>query len=112
VESIPDTYGGPQMFSYAGAWKLTEKIVLDPKLERDLLRSLYSAAGAEAQGSQALQDRYMDEYLKAVRDGTSNTLLIGEASALQTLGRAIRDSIVGVPVQDITTKPKGSCCKQ
>lgn len=110
IDSVPAVYEGPRMFSYSGAWMLTETLVEDSRFEKELLRLLYSAADAEERGRLADKQAYMTEYLTKIQDGTSNTLLPSEKSALHTVGRSIKDSASPVPVEDVVSQPKGICC--
>ena len=109
ISTLPPEYGGPQMFSYSGLWTLTETEVTDPQLEKELLRALYSAADAEARGSQALQDRHMDGFIDVTRQSSLHQY---QKLELETIAKAIRDSITPVPVMDIASQPKGICCSK
>jgi prepilin-type processing-associated H-X9-DG protein len=75
IPSLPTTYEGPRMFSYSGLWMLTETLVEEARLQKELLRLLYSAADAEERGRLADKGAFMMEYLKKVQDGTSKTIL-------------------------------------
>jgi len=112
VSSIPMTYEGPRMFSYSGLWLLTQTLVEDSRLQKELLRALYSAADAEARGRLADKEAFMTEYLKKIQDGTGKTILPTEKSSLDALGRSIKDSAAPVPVEDVVSSPKGICCNQ
>jgi prepilin-type processing-associated H-X9-DG protein len=92
---------GPTLFGYSGLAILTARMVDDPRLERRLLRLLVNAAKAEASGATDAKTRFLTQYIEEVRDGTSNTFLIGEmrtrARVLLLFARAFLLSEVPVP---------------
>jgi prepilin-type N-terminal cleavage/methylation domain-containing protein len=114
VPSLPGTGpgGGPhiKVFDGASLWVLTETLVDDSRLEKELLRLLYSAADAEARGDVAGKEKYMTEYLATVHKRTGTLLLPTEEASLDVLGRSFKDSAVPVPVEGILSSPKGNCC--
>jgi prepilin-type N-terminal cleavage/methylation domain-containing protein len=114
VPSLPSAGpgGGPhvKVFDGASLWVLTETLVDDSRLEKELLRLLYSAADAELRGDVATKQKYMTEYLAVVHERTGTLLLPTEEASLDVLGRAFKDSAVPVPVDGIVSSPKGNCC--
>ena len=109
VPPLPTVYEGPQTFSYSGLWDLTELLVDDANLEKELLRSLYAAADAEASGNQSGQDFYMQQFLDRMQKGASS-MLLAEWAPLRTLAMAIKESDTPVPVGGVTSQPRGICC--
>jgi prepilin-type N-terminal cleavage/methylation domain-containing protein len=114
VPSLPGTGfgGGPhvKVFDGASLWVLTETLVDDSRLEKELLRLLYSAADAEARGNLAGKEEYLTEYLAIVHKRTGTLLLPTESASLDVLARSFKDSAVPVPVEGILSSPKGNCC--
>lgn len=114
VPSLPSAGpgGGPhvKVFDGASLWVLTETLADDSRLEKELLRLLYSAADAELRGDVATKQKYMTEYLAVVHKRTGTLLLPTEEASLDVLGRAFKDSSVPVPVDGIVSSPKGNCC--
>jgi prepilin-type N-terminal cleavage/methylation domain-containing protein len=114
VPSLPSAGpgGGPhvRVFSGTSLWVLTETLVDDSRLEKELLRLLYSAADAEASGDLAGREKYVMEYLTAVHKRTGTLILPTEGASLDVLGRSFKDSAVPVPVDGVVSSPKGNCC--
>jgi hypothetical protein len=91
VVQQPPTFIGPSTLT-----QLTADSVHDPRVEQSLLGYVSAASRAAAAGDPLGLTTAMDSYITAVRDGTSNTLLVGErppmsaaaAWTLEVLARA------------------------
>jgi prepilin-type N-terminal cleavage/methylation domain-containing protein len=100
ITEPPEAASVANTFSYATFRIGTALLVDSPVLERRMNRWLKLAQAADSRlDRQELQDRYMDEYLRLVRDGTSNTLLFSERYTLMTMGRAFKESVTPVPAE-------------
>jgi prepilin-type N-terminal cleavage/methylation domain-containing protein/prepilin-type processing-associated H-X9-DG protein len=97
VTQMPPTPGAANIFSYAGLRLATGALVDPPAVKKRMFFLLDRARLAEAQGNIAAKQLYMERYSQAVHDGTSNTLMFGEAYSLLTMARAINDSTSPVP---------------
>jgi prepilin-type N-terminal cleavage/methylation domain-containing protein len=85
LPGLPPASDGPLPFvSLDTLETLTMAFVYDEALERELLRYLERAAAADARGDAAGRLAAIEGYLQRVKDGTSNTFLIGE----KRVGRA------------------------
>ena len=73
----PPTFIGPATLT-----RLTVDFVQDARVEQSLLGYVSAASGAAAAGDLPGLTAAMDNYIAAVRDGTSNTLMIGERAAM------------------------------
>jgi prepilin-type processing-associated H-X9-DG protein len=93
----PPAPGVDNIFSYAGLRLATGALVDPPAVKERMFALLDRAQLAESQGDLAAKNLHMERYSQAVRDGTSNTLLLGEAHALLAMARAIKDSTSPVP---------------
>jgi prepilin-type N-terminal cleavage/methylation domain-containing protein/prepilin-type processing-associated H-X9-DG protein len=102
---IPAAPEGPRLFSYSGLAALTAKVVDEAQFETGLIRLLVYAAIFESVGNLPAKEAMLTQYLTAVQDGSSNTLMVGERRMLQSLGRSFLMSGTPVPFQDMTQRP-------
>lgn len=107
----PDAYGRPPLYSYASLWLLSEALVEDAKIEKELLKLVYSAAEAEQAGDVPRRKSFMDQYLELVDGSVGTALLPSDRLGLAGIATAIRESETLVPVEGVAERPRGDCCK-
>ena len=103
----PGTWGeGPRLIGYSGLVDVTRRVVKDPKWAAELVGLINLAAISDREGNHLAHTWYMDEYIRqvetAVKDGTSNTILVTEAAIATFQARAIRDSMTTIPYEFIS----------
>ena len=86
------------LFSYAGLLKLTNDVVADPILRAKAKALLVFAANAEARGDLAAKERFLQQYDRAIAEGTGLRLLPVDANLLRRTARSFLLSLTPVPI--------------
>jgi prepilin-type N-terminal cleavage/methylation domain-containing protein/prepilin-type processing-associated H-X9-DG protein len=97
-DQVPKTPEGDILLSYAGLLKLTNDVVADPILRAKAKALLVFAANAEARGDLAAKERFLQQYDRAIAEGTGLRLLPVDAQMLRRTARALRLSLTPVPI--------------